>query len=85
MCIIQISYSYGISLAHNGNLINCEELRENLLCNLRCINTTSVFDLKMINVQDSELMLNIFAEQLEKRIDRVLSSSILFIIIVMCC
>lgn len=30
-------------------------------------------------------MLNIFAEQLEKRIDRVLSSSILFIIIVMCC
>ena len=30
-------------------------------------------------------MLNIFAEQLEKRIDRVLYSSILFIIIVMCC
>ena len=30
-------------------------------------------------------MLNIFAEQLEKRIDRVLLSSILLIIIVLCC
>lgn len=34
--------SYGISLAHNGNLINCDELQEKLLYSLRCINTTSV-------------------------------------------
>lgn len=33
---------YGISLAHNGNLINCDELRGKLLCDLRCINTSSV-------------------------------------------
>ena len=39
---MKVRVRYGISLAHNGNLINCDELREKLLYSLRCINTTSV-------------------------------------------
>lgn len=36
------SSSYGIALAHNGNIINAEVLREELAANLRSISTLSV-------------------------------------------
>ncbi|WOH37596.1 amidophosphoribosyltransferase [Thalassotalea fonticola] len=48
---------YGISLAHNGNLTNAEELAKWLYNNARRhVNTTS----------DSELLLNVFAHELQK-------------------
>ena len=49
---------HGISLAHNGNLTNADELREQLYReDLRHVNTSS----------DSEVLMNIFAHELLKR------------------
>ena len=49
---------YGISLAHNGNLTNSAELAHQLYVeDLRHVNTTS----------DSEVLMNIFAHELQKR------------------
>jgi len=52
------NYPFGISIAHNGNLTNTEELKSVVVedC-MRHVNTDS----------DSELLLNLFAEELTKR------------------
>ena len=52
-----VNSPYGITLAHNGNLTNADELSKDLFrTDLRHINTNS----------DSEVLLNVFAHELQK-------------------
>lgn len=53
-----VNSPYGITLAHNGNLTNADEVAEHLYKeDLRHINTTS----------DSEVLLNVFAHEMQKQ------------------
>ena len=57
-----VNYPFGISLAHNGNLTNAEEIRNILTSeHRRHVNTTS----------DSELLLNLLAMELHSRTPNV--------------
>lgn len=52
-----VNSPYGITLAHNGNLVNAKEIHEDLFkTDLRHMNTDS----------DSEVLLNVFAHELQK-------------------
>lgn len=54
-----VNSPFGIALGHNGNLINVKSLMDDILHN----------DLRHINTQsDSELLLNVFAHELEKQV-----------------
>ena len=48
---------FGIACAHNGNLTNTEELMASMQEDMRHINTNS----------DTELLLNVFAEELQRK------------------
>ncbi len=55
-----VNSPYGIAMAHNGNLTNAEEMKRQLFeADLRHINTSS----------DTEVLLNVFAHELQKRVD----------------
>lgn len=54
---LYVNSPYGLGIAHNGNLINARELKKHLLTqDLRHLNTAS----------DSEVLLNVFAHELQK-------------------
>jgi len=64
-----VNSPYGIALGHNGNLVNVEELKQDLFKEgLRHINTQS----------DSEVLLNIFAHELQQVDKLVLSKNDIF-------
>lgn len=63
-----VNSPFGISLAHNGNLTNTVELHELLLKRRRHVNTTS----------DSEVLLNLLADELQQCKNENLSSEEVF-------
>ena len=64
-----VNSPYGIVLVHNGNIVNVEKLRDEILNNdLRHLKTSS----------DSEVILNIFAHALEKNKSLTLTKEQIF-------
>lgn len=64
-----VNSPYGLAIVHNGNLINSEELKRDL------INT----DRRHLNTQsDSEVLLNIFASELQKFPETTLTPDLIF-------
>lgn len=64
-----VNSPFGLSIVHNGNLVNSRELEEELHCaDLRHLNTQS----------DSEVLLNVFAHELQAIINHEMSVSALF-------
>ncbi|MDB2386619.1 amidophosphoribosyltransferase [Shewanella sp.] len=63
-----VNSPFGISLAHNGNLTNTVQLRERLLQQRRHVSTTS----------DSEVLLNLLADELQHTTTQHLSSDDVF-------
>jgi len=66
---LYVNSPYGIVLAHNGNLTNKSELTKELCeSDHRHINTSS----------DSEILLNIFAHELQRKLPDTLSADVVF-------
>ena len=64
-----VNSPYGLSLVHNGNLVNAEKLADELHnTDLRHLNTTS----------DSEVLLNVFAYELQRVGGKTLTTEALF-------
>jgi len=64
-----VNSPYGICLAHNGNLVNTDKLRQHLnLVDRRHLNTQS----------DTEVLLNIFAHELQKDYQKELTAESVF-------
>lgn len=63
-----VNSPFGISLAHNGNLTNTVELHERLVKQRRHVNTTS----------DSEVLLNLLADELQHTTNHNLSADDVF-------
>jgi amidophosphoribosyltransferase len=64
-----VNSPYGLSLVHNGNIINTEALRADLeQTDLRHLNTGS----------DSEVLLNVFAHELQKQLPQPLTPEAVF-------
>ena len=64
-----VNSPFGICLAHNGNLTNYDQLAKSLMIeDRRHLNTKS----------DSEVILNVFAHELQKRLDNEITAKIIF-------